>query len=70
VPSPGESAGFTSYIGGLKEIEPVRDDIVSGRESSKRVQTGEPNSIFRDVRYLIDFIATISDASPGLTEFD
>jgi hypothetical protein len=35
---------------------------------SRRLE--EPNSIFRDVRYLIDFIATISDASPGLNEFD
>lgn len=42
----------------------------AGRQSSKVVQGGEPNSISGDVRYLIDFITTISDISPGLTQFD
>jgi hypothetical protein len=61
---------FRAYAVGLEEVGLVRADRVLGRKSPKRVQTGEPNSIFRDVRYLIDFIATISDASPGLNEFD
>jgi len=35
-----------------------------------RVLPGEPYCVFRDVRYLIDFITTVSDVSPGLAPFD
>jgi hypothetical protein len=36
---------FYAYAIGLKEVGLVRADCVSGHESSKRVQCGEPNRI-------------------------
>ena len=39
-------------------------------KSSKRVQTGEPNCVFDDIRYLIDFITATSGISTGLAPFD
>jgi hypothetical protein len=44
----------------------VRSRPELARESSKRVQTGEPNCVFQIVRYLIDFITILSEVSSGL----
>ena len=41
----------------------------AGHKSSKCVHDGEANCVFQDVRYLIDFISTISDVSSGLAPF-
>jgi hypothetical protein len=35
-----------------------------------RIHVGEPNSVFLDVRYLIDFITDISDVSSGLSPLE
>ena len=53
-----------------KRSKVVRVEAALAGKSSKRVQTGEPNNVFQDVRYLIDFITSSSDVSPGLTPFD
>jgi len=42
---------------------------VARRKLAVRIHGGEPY-VFRDVRYLIDFITTVSDVSPGLAPFD
>ena len=48
---------------------PQPSAVWSGR-SPVRVLGGEPNFVFRDVRYLIDFITTISDVSSGLSPLE
>ena len=52
----GWACQFCAYTIGLKEIGLVRADRVLGRESSKRVQCGEPLVLVSDHRYLTDSI--------------
>jgi hypothetical protein len=47
---------FYAYAIGLKEVGLVRADCVSGHESSKRVQCGEPVVLVPDPRYLTDSV--------------